>query len=197
MKRRKFKRSVNDMKEKNRAMNAIMTVLMSAAMGVVASYLVLKDNPQAASSTPAPIMYVSNMALSVLFGLVSAAVFPFGKWGRWLANQANAKPPGVRFTLLNSIPLAAGNTVVVSLILSFLGVFMARRGVPAEVVAHMPPLLAMWLGSWAKLLAPTLAVSYLLSVLLSPIVSQIIGLSGAGAEVGRDASIQAKRGKRE
>ncbi|MBQ6206856.1 MAG: hypothetical protein IJK52_07215 [Oscillospiraceae bacterium] len=187
------------MEKKGRVMNVVMTALMSAAMGVVASYLVLKGNPQAAASMPAPAMYASNMILSVLLGIVSAMALPFGKWGRSLADKAHAKPPGVRFTLLNSIPLAAGNTVVVSLILSFLGVFMARRGVPAEVVAHMPPLLVMWLSSWAQLLAPTLAVSYLLSVFLSPIVSQIIGLSNAGAEVGKaaatDASVEAERRK--
>lgn len=196
-----IKRSVKDMKEKNRAMNIIMTVLMSAAMGAVASYLVLKNNPQAAAATPAPAMYVSNIALSVLLGIVSAAALPLGKWGRGLANKAHAKPPGIRFTLLNSIPLAAGNTVVISLILSFLGVFMARRGVPAEALAHMPPLLTMWLGSWAQLFVPTLAVSYLLSVLLSPVVAQIVGLSTAGAEVGsaaaRDTSVQAKHEKHE
>ena len=74
---------------------------------------------------------------------------------------------------------------------------MARRGAPSEALAHMPPLLAMWLGSWAKLLLPTLLVSYLLSVPLSPKISDIVGLSAAGAEAGRatakDTSVQAKR----
>ena len=186
-----MKRNVKNIRKKSRAMNAVMTALMSAVMGAVASYLTLKTNPQAAASTPAPAMYVSNILLSVLLGIVSAAALPFGKWGRGLANKAHAKPSSVRFTLLNSIPLAAGNTAFISLILSFLGVFMARRGIPAEVVAHMPPLLTMWLGSWVTLLTPTLAVSYLLSVLLSPIVSQIVGLSNAGAEVGRAAAMDA------
>lgn len=186
-----MKRNVKDMREKSRAMNTVMTALMSAVMGAVASYLTLKTNPQAAASMPAPAMYVSNILLSVLLGIVSAAALPFGKWGRGLANKAHAKPSSVRFTLLNSLPLAAGNTALISLILSFWGVFMARRGVPAEVAAHMPLLLTMWLGSWGTLLAPTLAVSYLLSVLLSPIVARMVGLSDAGAEVGRDAAMDA------
>ncbi|MBQ9617146.1 MAG: hypothetical protein IJR48_02180, partial [Oscillibacter sp.] len=78
-------------------------------------------------------------------------------------------------------PLAVGNTVFISLILSFVGVFMARRGVPAEAIANMPPLPVMWLSSWAKLLAPTLCVSYLLSVLLSPVVAKMVGLGGPSA----------------
>jgi hypothetical protein len=46
----------------------------------------------------------------------------------------------------------------------------------------------MWLSGYAKLLLPTLIVSYVLSVILSPVVSQAIGLSDAGAEVGRASS---------
>ncbi len=166
------------MNRKNRVMHTAMTVLISAAMGVVASWLILGSNPQAAASTPAPMMYACNIVLSVVLGIVSAAVLPFGKWGRGLANRAHAKPPGLAFNLLHSIPLAAGNTVFISLVLSFVGAFMARRGAPAEAVAHMPPLLSMWLGSWAKLLAPTLCVSYLLSVLLSPVVAKLLGPGG-------------------
>lgn len=196
-----IRRSVKDMRRKNRVMSFTMSALMSAVMGVVASYLVLKTNAQAAAVTPAPVMYASNIVLSVILGLVSAAFLPFAKWGRTLADKARAKPPGFRFTVLNALPLSAGNTVFISLILSFPGVFMARRGAPAEALAHMPPLLAMWLGSWAKLLLPTLLVSYALSVPLSPAVSDIAGLSAAGAEVGRasakDTSVQAKRKKTE
>lgn len=195
------KRTVKDMKKKTRSMNITMTVLMSAAMGAIASYLVLKTNPQAAAATPAPMMYASNIIMSVILGFISALVLPFGKWGRGLANKAKAKPSSFKFTLLNSIPLAVGNTVVLSLILSFLGVFMARRGAPAQAVAQMPPLPVMWLGSWAKLLLPTLLASYVLSVILSPAVSDMIGLSAAGAEVGRasakDVSIEAKKRKLE
>ena len=172
------------MEKKNRLMNAAMTVLISAAMGIVASYLVLKTNPQAAAATPPPVMYGSNLILSILLGCVSGLVLPFGRWGRSLADKARAKPPGLRFTLLNSLPLAAGNTVIISLILSFVGVFMARRGVPAEALAHMPPLLVMWLGSWANLLLPTLLVSYLLAVLLSPVLARLMGLSGPAGGAG-------------
>ncbi|HAV91010.1 MAG TPA: hypothetical protein DCW44_07035 [Eubacterium sp.] len=62
---------------------------------------------------------------------------------------------------------------------------MGRSKAPASAVADMPPLPIMWLGSWGKLLIPTLILSYVLSVLLSPFVSQLVGLTDAGAEVGR------------
>jgi nucleoside recognition membrane protein YjiH len=90
--------------------------------------------------------------------------------------------------LINSIPLSVGNTIIVSLVCSIVGVLMARSHAPAEALAQMPPFPVMWLGSWAKLLLPTLIVSYILAVVLSPIVSQAIGMADAGAEVGRAAS---------
>ena len=97
-------------------------------------------------------------------------------------------PPSFKFTLLNSIPLAVGNTLIVSLVCSFFGVLMGRSHAAAEALAHMPPFPVMWLGNWVKLLLPTLIVSYLLAVILSPVVSQAIGMADAGAEVGRAAS---------
>ncbi|MBR4211487.1 MAG: hypothetical protein IKR84_03765, partial [Oscillibacter sp.] len=89
------------MNQKNRVMHTAMTVLISAVMGVVASWLILGSNPQAAASTPAPVMYACNIVLSVALGIVSAAVLPFGKWGRGLANKAHAEPPGLAFNLLH------------------------------------------------------------------------------------------------
>ena len=168
---------MKNMQKKERAMNLTMTVLVSAAMGAIASYLVLKTNAQAAASTPAPVMYSSNIALSVILGLVVSFVLPLGKLGRALAKKANANPPGIGFTLLNALPLAIGNAALISFALSFLGVFMARSHIPAEALSHMPPLLVMWLGSWAQLLLPTLVASYALSVVLSPVVSFIVGLN--------------------
>ena len=158
---------------KERAAGLMMAALVSAAMGAAASFLVLWDNPQAAELTPVPILYASNIVLSVVLGLVTARVLPLGKWGRALAGKAHANPPGLPFTLLNAVPLAVGNTVLLSLALSFLGVFTARSHAPAEAVAQMPPLPVMWLGSWGKLLLPTLLASYVISVVLSPIAAAV------------------------
>lgn len=164
------------MQKKERAMGLTMTVLSSAVMGAIASYLVLKTNAQAAVSTPAPVMYGSNIALSIILGLVISFVLPLGKLGGALAKKANANPPGIAFTLLHALPSAIGSTTLISLALSFLGVFMARSHIPAEALAHMPPLPVMWLSSWTQLLFPTLIASYTVSVILSPVVSSIVGL---------------------
>ena len=47
-----------------------------------------------------------------------------------------------------------------------------------------PPLLAMWLPSWLKLLPLSILVSYVLAVLISPFVVQAVGLGGPPAGAG-------------
>ena len=167
---------------------------------LLANYLVRNGGgaaAESASQAPALISYGTNIVLSVILGLLIALLLPFGKWGRKLADKAGAKPPAFKFTLLNAIPLAVGNTILISLALSAFGVWQARSNAALEALAHMPPFLVMWLPSWAKLLLPTLVASYLVSVILSPVVSDMIGLTSAGAEVGKasakDVSIAAKR----
>ena len=181
----KIERKVKDMKKKERLMGLVMAIIISLAMGVLVAYLIPKINPQAGEMQPAPIRYISNILLSVI---IVAFVIPLGKIGKNLAAKAGANPPSFKFTLINSIPLSVGNTIIVSLVCSIVGVLTARSHAPAEALAHMPPFPVMWLGSWAKLLLPTLIVSYILAVVLSPIVSQAIGMADAGAEVGRAAS---------
>ena len=184
----KIERKVKDMKKKERMMGLIMAIIISLAMGILVAFLIPKISPQAAESQPAAIRYISNILMSVITGIIVAFVIPLGKLGRALANKAGANPPSFKFTLLNSIPLAVGNTLIVSLVCSFFGVMMGRSHATAEALAHMPPFVIMWLGNWGKLLLPTLIVSYLLAVILSPVVSQAIGMADAGAEVGRAAS---------
>lgn len=184
----KIERKVKDMKKKERTMGLIMAILISLAMGILVAYLIPKISPQAAESQPVAIRYISNILMSVTVGVIVAFVVPLGKIGKNLAAKAGANPPSFKFTLINSIPLSVGNTLIVSLVCSLVGVLMGRSHAPAEALAHMPPFPIMWLGSWAKLLLPTLIVSYILAVVLSPIVSQAIGMADAGAEVGRAAS---------
>ena len=184
----KIERKVKDMKKKERLMGLIMAIIISLAMGILVAFLIPKISPQAAESQPVAIRYISNILMSVITGIIVAFVIPLGKLGRGLAAKAGANPPSFKFTLLNSIPLAVGNTLIVSLVCSFVGVLSGRSHASPEALAHMPPFPIMWLGNWAKLLLPTLLVSYILAVILSPVVSQAIGMADAGAEVGRASS---------
>ncbi|MCR5060484.1 MAG: iron-sulfur cluster-binding domain-containing protein [Saccharofermentans sp.] len=184
----KVERHVKDMKKKNIRMGFIMSMIMSLAMGLLSSFLVIKFNPDMVKSTPVPMMYISNTVMSLIMGLIVYKLIPLGKLGAGLAARAGAKPPAMKFTLLNSIPMAVGNTIIISLFLSLFGVVMARMKMPADILQTVPPFAVMWLGTWAKLLLPTLLASYLLAVLLSPTVSSIVGLTDAGAEVGKASS---------
>ncbi|MBR1797486.1 MAG: hypothetical protein IJ757_05705 [Clostridiales bacterium] len=168
------------MKKKELLMGIIMSVIISAVMGALASFLILRSNPQAAQGTPVPMMYLTNILLSVVVGVIVALVIPLGKLGRGLASKAGANPPSLKFNLLNSLPLSVGNTLIVSLILSLVGVVSARGKMPPEALAQVPPLPVMWLGSWAKLLIPTLVASYVISVVLSPLISRLVGIGGPG-----------------
>ncbi len=182
------KREVKDMKKKERKMGLIMAIIISLAMGVLVAFLIPKFNPQAAEQQPVAIRYISNILMSVVTGIIVAFIIPLGKIGRALTKKANANPPSMKFTLLNSIPMAVGNTLIVSLVCSLVGVLMARSHMPPEALANVPPFLPMWLVSWAQLLGPTLVVSYILAVLLSPFVSQAVGLGGppTGGDIPRD-----------
>lgn len=184
----KIERKVKDMKKKERLMGLIMAIIISLAMGILVAALIPVISPQAAEAQPVAIRYISNIMMSVITGIIVAFVIPLGKIGRGLAAKAGANPPSFKFTLLNSIPLAVGNTLIVSLVCSFFGVLMGRSHATPEALAHMPPFPIMWLGNWGKLLLPTLLVSYILAVILSPVVSQAIGMADAGAEVGRASS---------
>ena len=174
----KTERTVKDMKKKERAMNLIMGILMSAAMGAAASFLLIRTNPQAAAGAPVPMLYLSNIFLSIVVGVLVALFVPLGKMGMSLARRAGATPPGMKFNLINSIPLSLGNTLIVSLILSLIGVISARSKIPAEAMANVPPFAIMWLGGWAKLLLPTLVISYILSLVLAPLITRMVGLGG-------------------
>lgn len=189
----KKERKVKDMKKKERLMGLVMAIIISAAMGVVATFLVRLFNKQAAESSPLVIMLLSNVILSIILGIIISFVLPLGKLGRKLASAAHANPPSFKFTLLNALPISVINTAIIGFLLSGLGIFMARmgikRGAPPEVAAQilgsMPPFPVMWAISFFEILIPTMLISYLLAVILSPIISQAVGLSDAGAEVGR------------
>ena len=175
-------RKVKDMKKKERTVSVIMAVILSAVMGALATVLVRKSlNPQMLASIPAAGMYISNILESIAVGVLMVLIAPFGKWGKALAAKHGAFPPSMKFTLLNSLPLAVGNSVIVSFIVSFINTAQAHAKIPPQAA---PPLLAMWLPSWAKLLIPSILVSYVLAVLISPFVVQAVGLGGPPAGAG-------------
>ena len=172
------------MKKKMFLMGLIMSLIISVAMGLLSSFLLILFNPDIVKSSPVPVIYLLNTLASLITGLIVFFVVPLGKLGAALTVKAGVRPPSLKFTLLNAIPMAVGNTVIISLVVSLLGVISARMKVPAEVLSTMPPMPVMWLGTWAKLLLPTLIASYILSVLISPLISKALGLGGTGSEGG-------------
>ena len=173
------------MRKKELKMGIIMAVIISAAMGVLATFIVIRNNPQAAEVTPVPVMYISNIILSIVIGVIVALAVPLGKLGQKLAKKFDAVPPSLKFTLINAVPISIGNTLIIGFILSGLGVYNGRSHAPAEALANLPPFYIMWLGSFLQLLLPTLIVSYVISVLISPVISRAVGLGGPPPEAGR------------
>ena len=165
------------MKNKERAVGLIMATLISAAMGIIMSFLIRKGmTPQQLESSPAaPVMYILNIIESIVVGIIFALILPLGKWGNALAAKAGAKPPSPLFFVLNSLPIALINAIFVSAIVCFVNVAQAHSHIPAD---QAPPLMAMFFGSWIGTLIPSIVISYLLSLLLSPIVTRAVGLGG-------------------
>lgn len=164
--------------QKERLVGLIMSIIVSASMGVVSAVLVTTTNPDSLKAHSAGLIYASNIILSVILGAIIAFIIPFGKIGASMARKAGAVPPSMKFILINALPISIGNTFIISFILSFVGVLTARMKLPAETLSHLPPFPVMWLGNWGKLLIPTLLISYTLSVLLAPIVARIVGVKG-------------------
>ena len=158
--------------QKERLVGLIMSIIVSASMGVVSAVLVTTTNPDSLKAHSAGLIYASNIILSVILGAIIAFI------GASMARKAGAVPPSMKFILINALPISIGNTFIISFILSFVGVLTARMKLPAETLSHLPPFPVMWLGNWGKLLIPTLLISYTLSVLLAPIVARIVGVKG-------------------
>lgn len=166
--------------KKERLVGIIMAIIMSAVMGVVSAYLVVRNNPEAVKYTPVEMLYITNIALSIVIGVIVSLIIPFGKMGAMLARRANANPPGIKFFIINAIPISVGNTLIISILMSLYGVISARMKLPPEALGHLPPFAVMWLGNWLRLLLPTLLISYVLSVLLSPLITRLLGVKGPG-----------------
>lgn len=165
---------------KDRLTGMILSLIISIAMGIVSALLITTTNPNILSAHSAFYIYATNILLSLVIGFLVTLLLPFGKLGAALARKANAAPLSIKFILINAIPHSVGNTIIISLILSFFGVFTARMKIPVEALSTLPPFHIMWLGSWIRLLLPTLLISYTLSVLLAPVVARLVGLGKPG-----------------
>lgn len=175
------------MKDKERKIGFLMALIVSAVMGAAASFIVVNFAipKTAAENMPLPVLYGGNIILSVILGLLIARFIPLGKFGGMLCAKAHAAPPNPKFFLLNAIPMAVGNTLIIGTILSCAGIAIARMKMPEEILAHVPPFAVMWFGSWIKVLIPTLILSYVISVILAPILAKIFGVGAPPERRGR------------
>ena len=165
---------------KGRLVGMIMSLIISLAMGIVSSLLVIATNPNALQAHSAFFIYATNILLLLILGFLISLLLPFGRLGEALARKANAAPLSIKFILLNAIPHSVGSTFIISLALSFFGVFTARMKLPEPVLSTLPPFHIMWIGSWFRLLLPTLLISYTLSVLLAPVIARLVGYGKPG-----------------
>ena len=165
------------MKKKERLVSIIMATIISAVMGALAIFLIRNGmNEQALKNAPpAPVMYITSILESITIGIILVLVLPVGKWGRGLAAKFGATPPGMKFTLLNCLPVSLISSVLVSALVSFISVATSYSKIADPDKPAMP---LMWLGNWGKLLPLSILVSYVLAVVISPFVVKAVGLGG-------------------
>ncbi len=165
------------MRNKDKLISIIMAVIISAVMGLIFAFIARKfaSPQQLQAMPPAPIMFITSVVESIIVGVIVALVIPMGKMGHGLAARFNAAPPSVKFNLLNSIPFAVINAIIVSAICSFISIAQAHAHIPA---GQAPPLFIMWIGQWLKLLPLSIIVSYVLAIIIAPIVVKAVGPGG-------------------
>jgi len=171
------RRKGNCMEKKEKLVNIIMAIVISILMGILFAFISRNNaDPKALENMPpAPVAYLISILESVTVGVILALIIPMGKWGRALCRKTGANPPGLKFTLINCIPFALTNAILISIICSFLGVATSYGHIADP---NKPPMIAMWLGNWIKTLPISIVVSYILSIIISPIVVKAVGLGG-------------------
>lgn len=162
------------MKNKERLMGFLVSVIISGAMGALSAFMLTIVNPDITKLTPVGKIYFSNTMLSIAVGILIAIFIPLGKLGQALAAKAGAMPPSPKFMLLNSLPISLGNTLIVSTVVSLIGVASARSNMSEEVLNSVPPFAVMWFGNWIKLLLPTFILGYVLAMLLVPLFIRLL-----------------------
>ena len=159
------------MGKKGKIIDIIMAVIMSLAIGALATFLARRgksyEEPQ---HMPLAGMLIKGLIESVVLGVIVILIFPIGKWGKALADKVKVHPPGIKFSLINAIPYTLVNTTVVGGILSFINIMKAHGEMPDP----KPPLIMMWLRSQALMFPVTLICSYILAVILAPVIVRLV-----------------------
>ena len=166
---------MNDMKKKEKLMGIIMAVSLSAIMGLIFVFVKRHNaEPQALEKMPPVVVdCLISMLESITVGVIIALVIPIGKLGRALSAKFGAKPPSVKFSLLNSIPFALINAIVCSAVCSFIGIATSYG---KNMNPNKPPLIKMWFSQWINTLWISILVGYVLALLISPLVLRAVGL---------------------
>jgi ferredoxin-NADP reductase len=162
-----IKRGTMDQRKKK--VGLIMTLIMSIMMGIVATIISRSGMPPQALATapPLPAMMFSNVLMSLVVGIIIWLIIPSARWGNALVAKAKALPGTFKFTALNCLPISAVNSVIISMVVSFINVSQSHAQIPA---AFAPPLGAMWFGAWIKMLPVMLIIAYITAIIVSPLV---------------------------
>ena len=157
---------MNPNKKNKRLIEVIVSVIMSVAMGM-ASTIIVCLNPNA--NTPPFILFCFlNVTESIITGVCVALFVPLGRLSDALVRKLKLKNPSLEYNLVYSIPLAIGNGLIVSAVVSFINIAIAYTRLDPT---QCPPLLVMWASSWIPLIIPLNIISYIFSVIVYPMVS--------------------------
>ena len=157
---------MNPNKKNKRLIEVIVSVIMSVAMGM-ASTIIVCLNPNA--NTPPFILFcLLNVTESIITGVCVALFVPLGRLSDALVRKLKLKNPSLEYNLVYSIPLAIGNGLIVSAVVSFINIAIAYTRLDPT---QCPPLLVMWASSWIPLITPLNIISYIFSVIVYPMVS--------------------------
>ena len=157
---------MNPNKKNKRLIEVIVSVIMSVAMGM-ASTIIVCLNPNA--NTPPFILFCFlNVTESIITGVCVALFVPLGRLSDALVRKLKLKNPSLEYNLVYSIPLAIGNGLIVSAVVSFINIAIAYTRLDPT---QCPPLLVMWASSWIPLITPLNIISYIFSVIVYPMVS--------------------------
>lgn len=173
---------MNPNNKNKRLVEVIVSVIMSIAMGMVSTIIVCL-NPNA-NTPPFIIFCLLNVTESIITGVCVALFIPLGKLSDILTRKLKLKNPSLEYNLVYSIPLAIGNALIVSAVVSFINIAIAYTRLDP---AQFPPLLVMWASSWLPLIIPMNIISYIFSVIVYPMVTEhfatIANGSGAGNKI--------------
>lgn len=170
---------MNPNNKNKRLVEVIVSVIMSIAMGMV-STIIVSLNPNA-STPPFIIFCLLNVTESIITGVCVALFIPLGKLSDILTRKLKLRNPSLEYNLVYSVPLAIGNALIVSAVVSFINIAIAYTRLDP---AQCPPLLVMWASSWLPLIIPMNIISYIFSVIVYPMVTEHFATIANGSGTG-------------